>query len=59
LKNIKDFKTCELVEELKQREEVEKYFAEPYDTLKVITDGPAVVLVIIDWRSKEGRKNET
>lgn len=46
--NIKDFKTCELVEELKKREGVETHIAEPYKDLTVDVNGPAIVLVVID-----------
>ena len=48
MKNISDFKTCELVEELKQREGVETHWAEPYADLDIKVNGPAVVLVVID-----------
>lgn len=46
--NIKDFKTCELVEELKKREGVEAHLAEPYKDLEISVNDPAVVLVVID-----------
>ncbi len=46
--NIKDFKTCELVEELKKREGVEAHWAEPYKDLTVDVNGPAIVLVVTD-----------
>jgi hypothetical protein len=45
---IKDFKTCELVEELKKREGVEAHWAEPYKDFEISVNGPAVVLVVID-----------
>lgn len=45
---IKDFKTCELVEELKKREGVEARLAEPYEDLTVEVNGPAIVLIVID-----------
>jgi hypothetical protein len=48
MNNLKDFKTCELVEELKQREGVETHLAEPYVDLDIMVNGPAVVLVVID-----------
>jgi hypothetical protein len=46
--NIKDFKTCELVEELKKREGVEAHWAEPYKDLAIGVNGPAIVLVVTD-----------
>lgn len=45
---LSNFKTCELVEELKNREGVETHIAEPYANVKVEVDGPAIVLVVID-----------
>ena len=45
---LKDFKTFELVNELKTREGVETKIAEPYKDLTVTINGPAIVLVIID-----------
>lgn len=47
-KGIEEFKTCELVEELKKREGVEAHLAEPYMDFELKINGPAVVLVIID-----------
>lgn len=49
MNSIKDFKTCELVEELKQREGVEYDELQPYveKDLGVIS-GPAIVLTVID-----------
>ncbi|MFQ9515308.1 MAG: BC1881 family protein [Eubacterium sp.] len=49
MKNIKDYKTCELVEELKKREGVEYDEIRPYveKDLGVIS-GPAIVLTVID-----------
>lgn len=46
--NLKEFKTCELVEELKKREGVEAHWAEPCEDFKITVNGPAVVLVVID-----------
>jgi len=53
--NLKDFKTCELVEELSKREAVEKITASPYADYKIIVDGneivhqgPAVILRVWD-----------
>lgn len=45
---MKEFNTCELVEELSKREGVEKKWAEPYEETIFKVNGPAVVLVIID-----------
>ena len=45
---LKEYKTCELVEELKKREGVEARQAEPYKDLEIKVNGPAIVLVIID-----------
>lgn len=41
-------KTCELVEELKRREGVKAYIAEPYQAKTVTINGPAIVLVVTD-----------
>lgn len=53
--NLSEFKTCELVEELKKREGVGEYYVnveERYEleTEEVIVkaDGPATILVVID-----------
>lgn len=46
--DIKDIKTCELVEELKQREGVQVHIAGPHKDLNIDVNGPAVVLVVID-----------
>lgn len=45
---LRNYKTCELVEELKKREGVETHVAEPYEDVSVQVNGPAVVFVIID-----------
>lgn len=45
---LKNFRTCELVEELKKREGVETHMAEPYGNVELEVDGPAIVLVVID-----------
>lgn len=45
---LRNYKTCELVEELKTREGVEKHVAEPYEDVSVQVNGPAIVLVVID-----------
>ena len=45
---LSEFKTCELVGELRKREGVETHTAEPYQDVTVSVNGPAVVLVVID-----------
>lgn len=47
-KNLTEYKTCELVEELKKREGVEAHLAEPYEDIELKVNGPAIVLVVID-----------
>lgn len=46
--DIKDFKTCELVEELKKREGVKVHLTEPYENFEISVNGPAIVLVVTD-----------
>lgn len=41
---VNKVKTCEL----KKRQGVEKFLAEPYKMKEVIVKGPAVILVVID-----------
>ena len=45
---LSEFKTCDLVNELRKREGVETHIAEPYQDVTVSVNGPAVVLVVID-----------
>lgn len=55
---MEEFKTCELIEELKKREAVQSIWIEPYKEFKVISDkeeqvlnvnkGPAQILVVWD-----------
>ena len=45
---VSEFKTCDLVDELRKREGVETHIAEPYQDVTVSVNGPAVVLVVID-----------
>ena len=45
---LSEFKTCELVDELRKREGVETHIAEPYQDVTVSVNGPAMVLVVID-----------
>lgn len=47
-KNLKDYQTCELVDELKRREGVQHRTVGPYDDDHIDVIGPAVVLVVID-----------
>ncbi|QQR04900.1 Lar-like restriction alleviation protein [Flavonifractor phage Chenonceau] len=47
-KQLSEFKTCDLVDELRKREGVETHIAEPYQDVVVSVNGPAVVLVVID-----------
>ena len=48
MENLSNVKTCELVEELRQREGVETILAGPYESQGVLVEGPAVVLVVTD-----------
>ena len=45
---VSEFKTCDLVDELRKRDGVETHIAEPYQDVTVSVNGPAVVLVVID-----------
>ena len=45
---LKDVKTCELVEELKKREGVEVKIAEPHKDMVVSVNGSAIVLIVVD-----------
>ncbi|MFA9376264.1 MAG: BC1881 family protein [Lachnotalea sp.] len=45
---MKDFKTLELVEELKEREGVQVHLAEPHKDIDIAVNGPAIVLVVTD-----------
>ena len=45
---IKNFKTYELVEELKKREGVETIVINPYEKEKIKIEGPIILLKIID-----------
>ena len=48
VENLRNVKTCELVEELKKREGVEAHRAEPYEDFGLKINGPALALVVID-----------
>ena len=41
---LSEFKTCDLVDELRKREGVETHIAEPYQDVTVSVNGPAVVI---------------
>ena len=45
---LSEFKTCDLVDEIRKCEGVETHIAEPYQDVTVSVNGPAVVLVVID-----------
>lgn len=45
---LREFKTCELVNELKTREGVVAHRAEPYEDKELKVNGPALVLIITD-----------
>lgn len=47
-KTLSEFKTCELVNELKMREGVTAHWAEPHSDKEVKVSGPALVLIITD-----------
>lgn len=46
--DLKSIKTCELVQELKQRDGVEIKYAEPNQETEVSVNGPAIILIVID-----------
>lgn len=48
VKTLSEFKTCELVNELKMREGVTAHWAEPHSDKEVKVSGPALVLIITD-----------
>lgn len=48
MSGLEKYSTKELVEELENREGVEKTTAAPYDEKSIEVNGPAVVLTIID-----------
>ncbi len=47
-KMLRNFKTCELVNELKEREGVTAFWAEPHNDKEIKVNGPALVLIVID-----------
>lgn len=47
-KTLSEFKTCEIVNELKTREGVTAHWAEPHSDKEVKVSGPALVLIITD-----------
>lgn len=48
MKDLETVSTCELVNELKNREGVEIAIAEPYQDINIKVNGPAIVLTVID-----------
>ena len=46
LKDISNYSTRDLIEELKNREGVEIYFAEPDSSIAINETGPVTVLVV-------------
>ena len=46
--DLKNIKTCELVEELSKRKGVEKIIVEPYQKKQINVEGPIIILKIID-----------
>ena len=48
MRDLSEFATCELVEELRTREGVEVTDVEPYEEFRAEVEGPAIVLVVID-----------
>ena len=48
IRELSEFKTCDLVDEIRKCEGVETHIAEPYQDVTVSVNGPAVVLVVID-----------
>lgn len=46
--DLSNVKTCELVEELEQREGVSMAYAEPHQDKKIAVSGPAYILIVID-----------
>lgn len=47
---IKDFSTKELVQELKTRLGVDTFNISPYTDENIKVNGPAIVLVVIDYK---------
>lgn len=48
-RDITDFATCELVEELKKREGVIAHIAmDPHNKVTLTVEGPAIAIVVID-----------
>ena len=46
--NLKNIKTCELVNELQNREGVRAEYAEPHQDCEISVNGPARVLIVFD-----------
>ena len=47
--DLSKVKTSELVAELETREGVKMVIADPYQKGEVSVEGPAVILVVMDW----------
>lgn len=45
---LRDIATCDLVEELKNREGVKTEYSEPHEDKQIIVNGPAQILIVID-----------
>lgn len=45
---LKDAKTCDLINELKRRQGVETEYIEPYQVVRRELEGPMVLLLITD-----------
>lgn len=48
MKNLNEYTTKEIVEELKKREGVSVTVAEPYESKEIDVEGPAIVITVID-----------
>lgn len=44
-KSLKDYKSYELVKELKRRDDIEVIFIEPYDKITLNVEGVATILI--------------
>lgn len=48
IKDLCDYSTKEIIEELEKREGVEKIIVEPYNKKDIVSYGPAIILNVID-----------
>lgn len=46
--DLKNVNTCDLVEELRNREGVDTVIAAPHEDTAVTVNGPATILIVID-----------